>query len=588
MLVLICAVGFTTGNAQEQDAAAARVGTAEINLRKSVGVREFQGRQISGEERQIGRGDSLWRILVEEKGVPERRFRSYLLVIQGLNPQLKNLDTLRVGDKLFIPLRLDDIDKAPARTEATPASPPAPGAGRTVNYQVKAGDYLYRVLRDRFKLTDERRIAQYLSLVKDINPERKSWNSLAEGEVIRLPADGPYETAKTERRGVESAGVAPQARAVAPAPQAKITPPTPSGALQTMNANARENVDVLLKVAQAIGNEAERSGEEVVNLPEGAVRLDRSVFPVIYNPVLRQRVVIDLDGKIPGSLKSKLNDPRVGTPVVPVAGDVNVAEAVRQLLAAVGYQSLPNDRPVVVQEAGIAVEARGNWIFLAPAVNNRTQEVLVVNLTERANEIPEYLTAALAKQGLYLREVVIPSVKETLIPVSAQSQVKNSGLLKELPKDKREFIDALLMSFHIPFGVAETIPVDLGDGLRLDTLLDRVFEIEGKRRALLFRRVDPIIRKALIERHGIAAADIELNSLSSREIIARLLELLGDRAGYSEHRFAAVDGAAKDRVTVKAWGFNLRDRSMFLTDRQIPSSLHRFFFEKGLDIVYFR
>jgi hypothetical protein len=122
-----------------------------------------------------------------------------LVVIEGLNPQLKNLDALRVGDKIFIPLRLDGIDKAPARAEAAPASPATPASGRTVNYQVKAGDHLYRILRDRFRLTDERRIAQYLSLVKDLNPERKTWDSLAEGEVIRLPADGPYETAKPNR-----------------------------------------------------------------------------------------------------------------------------------------------------------------------------------------------------------------------------------------------------------------------------------------------------------------------------------------------------------------------------------------------------
>ena len=58
------------GSAVAQDRAQQeQAGTAEISLRKSVGVREFQGRQISGEERQIGRGDSLWRILVEVKGV---------------------------------------------------------------------------------------------------------------------------------------------------------------------------------------------------------------------------------------------------------------------------------------------------------------------------------------------------------------------------------------------------------------------------------------------------------------------------------------------------------------------------------------
>jgi hypothetical protein len=38
---------------------------------------------------------------------------------------------------------------------------------------------------------------------------------------------------------------------------------------------------------------------------------------------------------------------------------------------------------------------------------------------------------------------------------------------------------------------------------------------------------------------------------------------------------------------LKAWGFNLKKKAMFVTDRQIPPALHRFFFEKGLEIVYF-
>jgi hypothetical protein len=66
------------------------------------------------------------------------------------------------------------------------------------------------------------------------------------------------------------------------------------------------------------------------------------------------------------------------------------------------------------------------------------------------------------------------------------------------------------------------------------------------------------------------------------------LQLLGARAVYSEHRFAAADGSASDRVTLKAWGFSIPERSMFLTDRRIAPSFHRFFFEKGLEIVYFQ
>jgi hypothetical protein len=587
VVLLIATIALTAVHAQEQ--AAPRTEAPEINLRKEVGVREFQGRQISGEERQIGRGDSLWRILIEEKGVPERRFRSYLVVIRGLNPQIKNLDVLRAGDKIFIPIRLDDVEGVARRAEAGAVSAAPASAAGTVNYRVKAGESLYRILREQFKLTDERKLAQYTSLVKDLNPQRKrDWDTLYEGEILRLPASdrvdsvqkdaGPGPAVSSQGRGSPLAGASP--------PKPQDAPLQPS-AEQMIRSVARENMDLLVKVIEATGNEVQLSGEEVVRLPEGNVRFDKNNYPVIVNPALRQKVVVDPDGRIPGSLKAKLNDPSVGTPVVPLGGGVNVGEAVRQLLAGIGYQPLPNDRPVIVQEAGIAFEAKGNWMALAPAVSNKTQEVLVINLTEQHNEIPDYLIAALEKQGLYLRDVALPRTTKPVASKLVPRQVKNSAPARDLPKDKREIVDALLSVFRIPFNASASIPVELRAGLQVDTRIDRVLALDGKRIGMFFRPADPEIRRALQERHDMTTAELNIDTLSSREVIARLLGLLGDPAVYSEHRFAAAEGAAGERLTLKAWGFRLNNRAMFVTDRQIPPALNRFFFEKGLEIVYF-
>jgi hypothetical protein len=41
-------------------------------------------------------------------------------------------------------------------------------------------------------------------------------------------------------------------------------------------------------------------------------------------------------------------------------------------------------------------------------------------------------------------------------------------------------------------------------------------------------------------------------------------------------------------LIVAAWGFLLPKKSVFVTDREIPQPVHRFFFEKGLQIVYFQ
>lgn len=597
--------GFALALAQGEPDSRGPANQAEMRLRKSVVSREFQGRRFAGEERRIGPGDSLWRILVKEKGLPERRFHSYLVVIRGLNPQIDSLDVLRIGDQIFIPLRVGDGEQS--RSIAV--------TGRdqertvpTVNYRIKAGDHVYRILREQLKLSDERELAQHYALLKDLNPERKNWDNLFQGEVIRLPrvevdlaikksetpeANATKEASDTVRLQTTAPKPSRAARAeVAIVPAESVArPPIVSArptADQVIRSPARNNMGLFVKVAQALGNEVQQRGEEVVTLPDGAVRFDKSAYPVVYNAMLRQRVVIDPDGNIPSSLKAKLGDPSIGTPVLAMADGLSVYQAVRELLVGLGYQLLPTEKPIVVHEGGVAFEAKGDWMALAPEVSNRAQEILIITLADSAALIPDYLRTPLAKQGLSFRQVVLTDAG------AEAGKMKVSKVLESQPTpprmlagDKREIVDALLLSFGVAFGVAENISVELHEGLRVDQRADRLFEWSGSRTGLFFRPLDPAITQALRDKHGIRTVELDIDALSSRQVIGRVLNLLGDQAAYREHRFPA-GGSAPDRLTVKAWGFHIPRKGMFVTDRQIPPALHPFFFEKGLEIVYFR
>jgi hypothetical protein len=192
-LLLLPAGVVRDGYSQESGGAAGeQKEPAEIRLRRTIGEREYKGRSIEGEDRTIASGDSLWRLLIEEKGLSEKRFSQYLVVVRALNPQIKNLDALRVGDVLFLPLRPDEIVGAPfaARRETSKASlgKGAAGKGATKDYRIKHGDHLHRILREQLGIQGHRSMAQHDALVKDLNPEKKNWNLLQEGEVIRLPA----------------------------------------------------------------------------------------------------------------------------------------------------------------------------------------------------------------------------------------------------------------------------------------------------------------------------------------------------------------------------------------------------------------
>ena len=592
-LIVLCAPG--SGRAQGQAPANPPGGQAELNLRKSVNTREFRGQQVQGEERQIGRGDSLWRILVEEKGLSGKNFHSYLVLIRGLNPQVKNLEVLRVGDKIFIPLRADQLLEGPPPTEAAASGRMQAGAGTTTSYRVKSGEHLYQILREQLKITDDRKLAQYYALVKDLNPERKDWDTLLEGEILRLPALGRgQEVTEKGPQPVVASKPTTDTTAAAREVKAPVTPkaaavPAPPDRRQTLRAPAKDNMALFAMVVEAMGSQIQQSGEEVVALKDGTVRFDKSSYPVVYNATLGQRVVIDPDEKIPSALRTKLGDPTIATQVLPMSNGMSIQEAVSQLLARLGYQSLPADRPVIVQEEGVAFEAKGNWIALAPEQSHKTQEVFVINLTEETSEIPDYLKAQLAKNGLQLRDVRARLSTARQSPPEAVKQPKDVAVqVKNWPRDKKEIIDALLLSFGVTFGVAETLSVNLGDGLRVEALTDRVFEQGGKRTALFFQRTDPEIKQALQDKQGVRIVELDIGSLSSRELITKVLQMLGDQASYREHRFAAASGPTQDRLTVTAWGFHLPTRAMFVTDRQIPTAMHRFFFEKGLEIVYFQ
>jgi len=590
-LLLLSLAIVTESYAQEPTRDRAQNETGQLTLQRTAQSREYQGREVEGEDRRIGPGDSMWRILVKEKGLSENRFSQYLVIIRGLNPKIRNIDVLKVGDNIFIPLRPDELLAAPAVSAKTDLQRSPVARGAIKEYRVKQGEHLYQILREQLGIASDRDVALYYALVKDLNPERKNWDALSGGDLIRLPVPGkPGELTLSERKAsTESTPATEAIKEINPPAslrQAKEDrPSTPRivGLDYAKQLPVKENLALLGQVVEILGNEVRRDGQETVTLKDGMVQVDRTSYPVVYSPKLHQRIILDLDDKIPAAVKSKLTDPSTQTAVLPVTGTASLQESVSQLLSRLGYQSLPTDRPVVIQEGGIALEAKGNWMALAPEENNKGQEIFVIALTDNPQDIPDYLRKELATRGLHFKDVLLAAFSSQS-PASDESK-EFMPAIKQWPREKREFIDSMLLAFSVPFGVSETISAELGQGLKVDVRCDRIFERNDKRTGLFFQRLEPEIKRILQERNKIKVIELDLAVLDHKEIMARLLNELGEQAAYREHRFAA--SSSKDRLNITAWGFLLARRGMFVTDREIPQSLHRFFFEKGLEIVYF-
>jgi hypothetical protein len=303
----------------------------------------------------------------------------------------------------------------------------------------------------------------------------------------------------------------------------------------------------------------------------------------VLNRKLQQRVILDTGERLPASLRKNFESPDAGASVLSLTAGANLQETVSQLLSRLGYQALPSDRPIIIQQGDVTLEALGTWIAVAPEESGKAQEIFIITVSDQADEIPEYLREQLSAKGVHLKEVVLASSSQ---PRTTNDEATTTREVKIWPREKSEKIDALLLAYGIPFGVAEPQSVEMGEGLRFETISDRIFESKGQRIGLFFHQVQPEIKTALQQRQGMKVVELDLSTLSAKEIVSRVLGELREQTVYREHKFSAATGN-KDRVNISTAGFWLRNRSMFLTDRQIPPSLHRFFFEKGLELVYF-
>ncbi|HEU4637990.1 MAG TPA: hypothetical protein VFS84_03995, partial [Candidatus Binatia bacterium] len=242
---------------------------SQLTLRKSAETREYKGAVVEGENRRIGPGDSLWRILIQERGLTQRKFSQYVIVVQALNPQMKSASVLKVGDTVFIPMRPDEVLVAPSTVAAGgKASNESHGNGLTTDYRVKRGNHLYQILREQLKITDEKELATYYALVKDLNPQRKEWDVLQEGEVIQLPADKTgavvAQNASSLAPGTEKLAQSYEASAPSQNTTAVRAPLPLDHARRLL---AQENLPLLAQVLNTVGIEIESDGDEVFPLP---------------------------------------------------------------------------------------------------------------------------------------------------------------------------------------------------------------------------------------------------------------------------------------------------------------------------------
>ncbi len=177
---------------------------AGVMYQKDYVVKEDLGNRIWCEPYVVQKNDSLTQVFQEKGGIIDENPEEFSKIFKRLNPQVDDLESIRTGQQIFIPLKKMEKDReissriftlpmvtiSADKTQAGTEPKPSSDATGFTEYKIKPGDTLSRIFYQYFGIRHVALLGERLRLFQENNPGITDINRIYPGQTIRMP---PYD-----------------------------------------------------------------------------------------------------------------------------------------------------------------------------------------------------------------------------------------------------------------------------------------------------------------------------------------------------------------------------------------------------------
>ena len=543
--------------------------TYSISLVKTADVdeniREVGEKRVVTKTLTVSEGDWVWKILRERGLLKRRNWGEFLSVLKRLNSSLDNLDLIRPGEKIIIPLKITPVSGiTPEKTPPEKSSHLSDLENvRFENYTVKPDDKLIKVVRGRYALSQENLHSNYLELIKKLNPAIKDVDLIYPGQVIRLPVYSPEIVRK------------PIKPATTPVP-GELTEPDEEGPEATTIARA------LGRVFAEMGEEWVRTGQHFIPLKSGGqINLGAKSFPII-NTRSGKKVIVDLENELPENMASLVESSWKSYCIVHLEDGDDLRSALNKILPVCGYVEVLKDGEPLAFKGDIHFRITGDWIIrLANAPSENDIHIAVINMVESpATATPRVLKDFLETMGI--RVVDYPGRDYDTPEELGEVEILSAG------GDISSLIRALLSLVGQTYTAQVEIPVYQSEKADFELIIKADFFLRVK-------DTDAIINLnglatesiSLLEEHGFSVLSLaaEKEPLS---IVAKVLGFVGVRHSSSPHSFLATTRNESKNIRLTLPGIVFMDaqgKAILSTQLALPDEIATLLAQRGYRIL---
>ena len=393
----------------------ANADTYSAMLLKDYVVRYDRGWDILCDPYQVQRGDWVLKIFRQKGEIAHEDFREFLGIFARLNPHVKDIDRIRPGQIVDIPLKKLAQGNFPGQSTGVVtipfvmiSNPREMLEKHTQSYTIKQGDTVSQLIAKRFggrygNLTYN----QGVKLFQAMNPHVKDVNQIYAGQKIYMPDPSIREQSwyadlfDAEGDLVDRQAPAQLASASSPRPSVPAKPE------RTSVTSPVERRGPTAEAAAAMGARLLNKGTYFLPMKEGEdFELDLSRFPMI-DLQNGSKVILTTEDRVMNVDLPLIQANWKNVKVAKVPENASAEEILEAVLGSISNGEPTSTNRLAFDDGAASVSVTAKWIQSGPSADGSVpQHICITPITDPAQRTHDTIVRYLNQNDILIREVL--------------------------------------------------------------------------------------------------------------------------------------------------------------------------------------
>ena len=554
---------------------------------KNYIIRYDRGWDILCEPYVVQKNDWVLKIFRQKGEIAHQDFRDFLGIFQRLNPHIKDINMVRPGQGIDIPLRKLEHGTLPGQASGVVTIPFVTLTDVTKvvkqhseTYTVEKGDTVSKLIARKYGRYGTRSYQEGVKLFKAANPQVKNLDLIYTGQRLYMPDPtirekswyaSMYDKDGNLRQSVNQSAQA-QPPATEPQPESKplpIAPASPEPVAPKSN---------LAEAANFVGGKLNAKGTYYLPRKEGGdYELDLSKHPMlelgksaklVFTP---NDAVMDMDKD-----QFQANWPDIRP--VTVDAEATTEQYVSAIFNAIEEEGKPTEE-LTIENRGVRIAIRAKWV----RAENDGRHLAITPIASADEQTPESIRRYIEQNGVVLKEI-LPDGTTLGIASSRLQRHSIKNILAITPTSQKDFVQVLAKTLEFSYIPNTNITFPYA-GIQVEAYANLISTKDGREALVDF---GDLYGDAVTAIGKTGRQVVQISPEDSYDAIAqKLLSALS--INYEQHpTLMAAQRSPEFNTAITIYGLlfdSHQNRRILLTSATLHSAVTDMLSDQGIDVV---